>query len=211
MEKQGLYHIRIHYFPIEGKSAAIERSFTINHEIPFAGAELLLFDRIWDNREAELRRDDRGNDLRPRQVEIEGGQLHRFVTANGSTRLYAFYFEQGEQIISLTALREPMAIDYIELYQEEDIPSYEELQALYEEQGLKPADKQLILVQGEHASSKSSPTLYPISHRSSPAVVPYDVSKDSHECHRRHQLEAGRDNGSNGNRGAARRAVSNCF
>lgn len=178
VEEPGLYHIRIHYFPIEGKSAAIERSFAINHEIPFAGAELLIFDRIWDNREAELRRDDRGNDLRPRQVENPRWSIAPFRDSEWFYEdPYAFYFEQGEQVISLTALREPMAIDYIELYQEDDIPSYEELQALYEEQGLKPADKQLILIQGEHASSKSSPTLYPISDRSSPAVVPYDVSK----------------------------------
>ena len=40
--KPGLYHIRIHYFPMEGKSAAIEREFRINGEIPFTGAEIIV-------------------------------------------------------------------------------------------------------------------------------------------------------------------------
>ena len=29
---------------------------------------------------------------------------------------YLFYFDKGEHIISLVAVREPMAVDYIELY-----------------------------------------------------------------------------------------------
>ncbi len=178
IEEAGLYHIRIHYFPMEGKSAAIEREFRINGEIPFTGAELLLFDRVWDNRDPEIRRDDRGNDLRPRQIERPRWILASFIDSDRIyEEPYSFYFEQGEQLITLVSLREPMAIDYIELYQEEPLPTYAELKASYEAQGLKPAQNQLILVQGEAATAKSSPTLYPISDRSSPSVTPYHVSK----------------------------------
>ena len=178
VEEAGLYHIRIHYFPMEGKSAAIEREFSINGQIPFTGAELLLFDRVWDNRYPEMKQDDRGNDLRPRQVENPRWMLVPFVDGDRYyEEPYSFYFEQGEQTITFVSLREPMAIDYIELYQEEPLLSYEELKAVYEEQGLKPAQDQFILVQGEAAAAKSSPTLYPISDRSSPSVTPYHVSK----------------------------------
>src|SRR5690606_32676709 len=90
---------------------------------------------------------------------------------------YLFYFDKGEQEISFTALREPMAIDYIELYQEPDVKPYAEVKKEYEKLGLKPTQGQYILVQGEAASAKSSPTLYPISDRSSPTVTPYHVSK----------------------------------
>lgn len=178
VEQAGLYQIRIHYYPMEGKSAAIERELRINGEIPFKEAEIVLFDRVWDNREAEIRRDDRGNDLRPRQVENPRWLMG---TVSDSERYieepYLFYFDKGEQEISFTALREPMAIDYIELYQEPDVKPYAEVKKEYEKLGLKPTQGQYILVQGEAASAKSSPTLYPISDRSSPTVTPYHVSK----------------------------------
>lgn len=178
IEEAGLYQIRIHYFPMEGKSAAIEREFRINGEIPFTGAEILLFDRIWDNRDPEIRRDDRGNDLRPRQVENPRWMLAPFKDSDHFIEEpYYFYFDKGEQILTLVSLREPMAIDYIELYQEEAVPSYQEVKAMYEAQGLKPVQNQFIKVQGEAATAKSSPTLYPISDRSSPSVEPYHVSK----------------------------------
>jgi len=178
VEQAGLYQIRIHYYPMEGKNAAIERELRINGEIPFKEAEIVLFDRVWDNREAEIRRDDRGNDLRPRQVENPRWLMG---TVSDSERYieepYLFYFDKGEQEISFTALREPMAIDYIELYQEPDVKPYAEVKKEYEKLGLKPTQGQYILVQGEAASAKSSPTLYPISDRSSPTVTPYHVSK----------------------------------
>src|SRR5690606_21983911 len=43
--------------------------------------------------------------------------------------------------------------------------------------GIKPVQNQFIMIQGESAIVKSSPTLYPISDRSSPSVIPYHVSK----------------------------------
>jgi len=177
IEEPGLYQIRIHYYPMEGKSSAIERELLINHQVPFKGAELLLFDRVWDNA-GEIRRDDRGNDLRPRQVERPRWLL---ASLSDSDRYieepYLFYFDKGEQVISLNSLREPMAIDYIELYQEEPVQTYAQVKAEYDARGLKPTQGHMIIVQGEAAVGKSSPTLYPITDRSSPSVTPYHVSK----------------------------------
>ncbi|WP_339843840.1 extracellular solute-binding protein [Paenibacillus sp. FSL W7-1088] len=178
VQASGLYQIRIHYYSVTGKSSGIERKLTLNGEVPFRGADVLLFDRAWGNREDSVRRDDRGNDLRPRQVEKPVWQLAAFKDSAGYfEEPYQFYFEKGKQKLSLTSLRESMAIDYIELYQEENIPSYAELQTAYASAGLKPAEAVMLKVQGEQAVSKSSPTLAPISDRSSPSLEPYDVSK----------------------------------
>ena len=178
IDQPGLYNIRIHYYPIEGKSSAIERQFEINGQIPFKGADILLFDRVWGDRHDEIQRDDRGNDLRPRQVEKPAWQLASFHDRYGYyEEPFSFHFDKGEQRISLTALREPMAIDYIELYQDQQLKTYEELKNEYETEGIKPAQDQYILIQAEDATLKSSPTLYPVSDRSSPTVIPYDVSK----------------------------------
>lgn len=173
----GLYNIRVHYYPVEGKSSAIERSLAINQQTPFKGADTLLFDRVWGNREAEVKRDDRGNDLRPRQVEQPVWQTTVIKDSEGFyEEPYVFYLEQGKQTLSLTALREPMAIDYIELFQDRKVRSYAEARQEYEAKGLQPVKEPYVEVQAEAASAKSSPTLYPLADRSSPAVVPYHVS-----------------------------------
>src|SRR5699024_8348324 len=90
---------------------------------------------------------------------------------------YLFYFQKGEQEITLNAIREPMAIDYIELYQENTIPSYEEIKNEYNELGLEKTSGQFIKIQAEDAIYKSSPTVYPLQDRSSPTMEPYHVSK----------------------------------
>ncbi|OAK71383.1 extracellular solute-binding protein [Lederbergia galactosidilytica] len=173
----GLYNIRIHYYPIEGKSSAIQREFYINQEIPFDGADLLLFDRTWGNAEDEILRDDRGNDMTPRQVEKPFWQTASFVSSDGYYEdPYLFFFESGEQELTFKALREPMAIDYIELYQEQELQTYEEVSNQYKEE-YKTTTGQSILIQAEEATYKSSPTLYPLQDRSSPTVEPYHVSK----------------------------------
>ncbi|GIP17258.1 ABC transporter substrate-binding protein [Paenibacillus montaniterrae] len=178
LESAGLYNIRIHYFPVEGKSSAIEREFMINGEIPFRGADILLFNRIWGNASNEIKQDDRGNDLRPRQIETPSWQMMSFTDGDGYYEdPYLFYFAKGEQTLTLNALREPMAIDYIELYQEKPLLSYEQLKAQYETDGIPEAKNQSIIIQAEDATAKSSPTLYALTDRSSPSVEPYHVSK----------------------------------
>jgi len=174
----GMYNIRIHYYPIAGKSSSIERMLTIDGKPPFRGADLLLFDRVWDNREDYIRRDDRGNDLRPRQIERPQWQLADLRDSEGYYEdPYLFYLEEGTRTIALEAQREPMVIEYIEIYQRTGLKTYEEVKAEYEAQGLQPAAGQFIKIQGEDALVKSAPTLYPESDRSSPTVEPYDVSK----------------------------------
>lgn len=178
VDRPGLYNVRIHYYPMEGKSSAIERQFAINGEVPFKGAAIVSFDRVWGNRDEQVRRDDRGNDLRPRQVEKAAWQIASFQDGEGYyDEPYSFYFDHGTNHLTLTSLREPMVIDYIELYQEQTSKIYTEVKKGYEAKGLKPAKDQYILIQAEEAKLKSSPTLYPLSDRSSPSVMPYDVSK----------------------------------
>jgi len=70
-----------------------------------------------------------------------------------------------------------MAIDYIELRQQEEIPSYEEVRREYERNGIPAAKDAIVKVQAEKATYKSSPTLYPIPDHTSPSLEPYSVSK----------------------------------
>jgi len=175
---EGLYNLAIHYFPIEGKSSSIEREFKIDGVIPFQEAGRLVFPRMWTNELEEVEQDNRGNDLRPRQVEAPQWQEAVFKDSEGYyLKPFLFYFTKGKHTITLVSTREPMIIDYIKLYQEEEIPSYEEVAKQYEQQGIKPASGVMVKVQAEDAVLKSAPTLYPISDRASAATEPYHVSK----------------------------------
>lgn len=176
--EEGLYNIGIRYFPIEGKSSSIERELLINGELPFQGAATLTFPRTWANELDEIEQDNRGNDLRPRQVEQPIWQEVEFKDSEGYyTDPYLFYFQEGINTISLVSSREPLLIDYIKLYQIEEIPEYKDVKQYYDEMGYVKTSGHMIKVQGEDATLKSDPTLYAINDRSSPATEPYDVSK----------------------------------
>lgn len=173
----GLYNIAIRYYPVEGKSSDIERELYINDEIPFQEAATLTFPRTWDNELDEIQSDNRGNHLRPRQVEKPIWMEMDFQDSEGYyTEPFLFYFEEGINKISFVSAREPMVIDYIKLYQVEEIPTYKEVAASYDNLDVDIEGK-FIKIQGEDAVLKSSPTLYPINDRSSPATEPYHVSK----------------------------------
>lgn len=178
IKEAGLYSMRVHYYPVEGKSSAIQREVNINGELPFVGADYVMFDRVWADEDEGVRKDENDNELRPRQVERPQWLSSAFRDAEGYFNdPYQFYFEEGTQTISLISKREPMVIDYIELYQHESAPLFQEVSAGYEENGLEPTTGQFIKIQAEDAVRKSSPTLFPITDRSSPTVEPYDVSK----------------------------------
>ncbi|MDQ8734551.1 extracellular solute-binding protein [Paenibacillus sp. LHD-38] len=174
----GLYHIAINYFPIEGKSSAIERELLIDGELPFTSARNLIFNRVWKNESDQIMQDNRGNELRPRQVESPMWQETLLRDTEGYfEEPYLFYFTAGKHTLTLVSSREPMAIDYIKLYRYDGPDAYEEVKADYASKGYNETSGHLIKVQGENAAYKSSPTLYPIPDRSSPSTEPYDVSK----------------------------------
>lgn len=176
--ESGLYHIAVRYFPIEGKSSAIERELLIDGELPFFSARNLTFHRIWQNESDQMEQDNRGNELRPRQVESPIWQESLLRDTEGYyEEPYQFYFTAGKHRLTLVSSREPMAIDYIKLFRYDAPAAYEEVKADYESKGYAKTSGHLIKIQGEDAAYKSSPTLYPITDRSSPSTEPYDVSK----------------------------------
>jgi ABC-type glycerol-3-phosphate transport system substrate-binding protein len=176
--EDGLYNMTLRYFTTEGKVSSIERRLLIDGELPFAGAGSLLFPRTWKNEKDHIERDNRGNDIRPRQVEANKWQNMPLKDADGYyEKPYSFYFSAGNHKISLVSLREPVIIDTIEISQIDQLPDYEDLLREYREKEHKEASGEMIKIQGEAAVYKSSPTLYPITDRTSPITEPKSVSE----------------------------------
>lgn len=178
VKEAGLYNVSVRYYNVPGKNTDIERELKINGELPFQEASSIYLQRLWKNEDQGPARDERGNDLRPSQAEESKWQETVLRDMTGYfVEPYYFYFEKGTNTLSLTSLREPVMIEAITLYQMESSIDYEDQLTIYRKQGYKPAEKGIaVKVQGEDASYKSSPTLYPVMDRD-PAVEPYHVSK----------------------------------
>lgn len=175
--EKGFYWLRIHYYPYPGKSAVIERSLAINGEVPFDSALNLTLPRIWGN-EGGIVQDIHGNDIRPRQVEQPMWTSALISDPIGYVNgPYTFHFEQGLNTITLTSVREPLLIDRIEIVSVTERPNYDQVMATYESLGYTVANEQLMLFQGQEASHTTSPTLYPLSDRTSPLTMPSDPTR----------------------------------
>src|SRR5690606_36932924 len=90
---------------------------------------------------------------------------------------YKFYFKQGKNTIRFVSVKEPMLIRKIIISQAEEIPAYEQVKQIYEEEGYAESQGVFIKIQGEKASYRSDPMLYPTYDRSSPLTEPYHPSK----------------------------------
>ncbi|MCM3782798.1 extracellular solute-binding protein [Neobacillus mesonae] len=174
VEEAGLYSISSTYYPVEGKSSAIERSLLIDGKLPFREAAFIQMDRVWDNLKAEVEQDNRGNDLRPQQHENPSWQTTLFKDSNGYyEEPFSFYFNKGIHTLTLISQREPVIIKELKLHRYELPVSYEEYANKQAADGTASPRGVLIELQAEDASAKSSPTLYPLQDRSSPATYPY--------------------------------------
>ena len=174
----GLYNISFDYFPMNGRGIDIERALYINGEIPFRGADNLAFTRVWTNNGMK-RVDNRGNEIRPSQMEAPKWQSTYIKDYLGYViEPYLFYFEQGENVIRLEATSEPFAITNLVVGQKKELVSYSEYISSVDVSAFQNTDINYnAKIQGEDAVFRSSPTLYAIFDRASSNTEPYSASK----------------------------------
>lgn len=174
----GYYQVEIGYYPVRGRGVEIERSFRIDGEIPFLGAEALTFSRLWTDK-TEVRQDNQGNDIRPTQIEAPAWSTAWFRDEMGyETEYYKFWLEKGRRRISLEAVNEPMAISSLTLASVREQIGYgqyrqqtPEVASDLEARGFS------CIIQGEDSVLRSSSSLYATYDRSSATTQPYSASK----------------------------------
>lgn len=178
IEEEGFYDISLLYYPVEGKSASIQRSIFIDGELPFSQLDLVEFSRVWVNNTGEWDKDNRGNDLKPRQIEAPEWLTGYLYDSEGyETTKLSIYFTAGSHTITLYSRREPMMLRKITLNNAEEVKSYTEVKARYDAAGAADTSGQLVTIQAEKANRKSSQMLYPSQDKSSPAVYPYSAKE----------------------------------
>ncbi|TVP85994.1 MAG: extracellular solute-binding protein [Acholeplasmataceae bacterium] len=173
IDQPGYYNLAFHYFPIEGKSSRIERAIMINGEQPYRAAGRIAFSRIWVSETAGFRQDVNGNDVIPRQIEAPRW-IDRVVTdSEGLVKgSLLFYLDEGMNTISLEAIKEPILIGHIHIFQDAAMPSYEAYLASHSHLDDDVPSGFITKVQGQDMHEKSSPTLYPIADRTSAINTP---------------------------------------
>ncbi|NLW21192.1 MAG: extracellular solute-binding protein [Clostridiales bacterium] len=173
----GMYQLHLDYLATPSRGVDIERALYINGQTPFLGADTLLFTRMWTD--AGLPRlDNQGNQIRPPQAEVQGWQAVDLRDPLGyEVEPLRFYFEAGTNEIRLVATNEPMALRALSLRAIRPLPSYAEyLRAAPAPRADAPRQVRLV-VEGEAAMLRSSPSLYARYDRSSPATQPNDLRR----------------------------------
>jgi ABC-type glycerol-3-phosphate transport system substrate-binding protein len=177
-EKAGLYNVYIEYYPLPSRGIAVERSFKINGETPFLGADRLMLQRVWGDAD-DVRKDNQGNEIRPTQTEKPRWESAFFRDSLGySTEPYEFYLDEGDSVIRLEGVNEPVAIRAIRLKAPVPAQSYRQYAAAIDTDKYRNSISGFKLMkQGEHAAYRSDPSLYAIYDRSSGATDPPSVAK----------------------------------
>ncbi|MBR6570229.1 MAG: extracellular solute-binding protein [Clostridia bacterium] len=177
VEQAGMYNVVLDYLTVDSRGVDMERALYINGELPFAGAADLCFSRLWTDG-GEVRQDNQGNDVRPSQVEIFDWQQSFCQDSMGyNVEPYQFYFEAGENTIALEALNEPMIVRGIRVIPVGEQVTYAAYQQAQPEVSMSDSAKEWqVVIQGEHAVRRSSPSLYGRYDRSSPDTYPNSVT-----------------------------------
>ena len=175
--KEGLYQLFIEYYIPESRGVPAERTVYINGELPFEDARNISFTRMWTDG-GEVKVDNQGNQIRPRQVEYFGWQKAFFRDDMGFiAKPYVFYFNKGENELTLVADNEPMIFSNLTLKAIKENPTYEEY--LANVKGTDASDaagEYLQVVQGEDSVLRSESSLYAKYDRSSPTTIPNSVT-----------------------------------
>lgn len=178
VKESGLYYISMKYRPIANTTLSIVRNIYINNQIPFEEAQGVVFERLWQDENKSFLMNTEGNQAMPLEVQKEESATKNITSANYSVAGdFAFYFEKGENTVTLESVQASMGIEEVSLVPAEKLMSYQEYYASKVAEGLQVINNNdlttPITIQAEDALVKSSPSILPQNNRTSTKTQPY--------------------------------------
>ncbi len=174
--ESGMYNIMLKYFTVASRGVDVERAVYINGQIPFNGADDLSFSRIWTDG-GYKRTDNRGNEIRPSQVERFEWQSQYLKDYMGYiVHPYQFYLEAGENTFTIESVNEPVILSQIDFSVITEGTSYEQYAASHAGASSASGDA-IIKINGEDASARSDASLYAKYDKSVANTDPYSITK----------------------------------
>lgn len=173
----GMYRVYVDYYNLPGKGREIELACLVNGTFPYDSLKKLTFFRVYED-EGPIERDSRGNEIRPRQIEINTWQSAPFTDTDG---LYneplEIWLDSGANSLRFLSIRESIAISSVRLEPREELPSYVDKLAEYRSLGIgEVSGEPLEIIQAEQPLFKSHATIYPMFDRNSAATMSHDGS-----------------------------------
>ena len=185
VEEAGFYGLGIDYYPIMGKSGAIQRAVFIDGALPYRELALVEYPRVWQNavtedaidengvRQKKWEMDNQGNDMKPTMVEAPQWMRSGLYDSSGyNTGELLVFLSRGAHSLTMISTREPMLLGGIAFRNLPEIKTYEEVLALQDAADKTASKGQVIRIEAENADRTSSQMLYPVSDQSSSAVYP---------------------------------------
>lgn len=144
----------------------------------------LTIPKVWTQSKADyvnkhavrfLTTDIDDNELRPQMEQVPEWRAYELRDADGFyAETFEFVLEEGERVLALEAVNEPMTIKSITLVPHEDLIPYEEYLKQYAGVGL---GSDYVIIQSEYAGASSTQNIYPIEDRTDAATVPADTDR----------------------------------
>ena len=182
VEKTGLYHLEMLYYPVSGDNTTVEVAMLIDGDYPFTAAKTFTLDRYWTDA-TPIRKDSKDNDIRPTQAEYDCWVTYPIKDKEGLfNEPYYFYLEAGEHTLTFDGIKVNTVFKSFTFKNYEDSPEY-----------VKPSDAEIastpaltttndigsntIFVQGEQSVYKTASTLYATYDRTSCMTNPSHPTK----------------------------------
>lgn len=167
----GFYNIGILYCALHANGSDIEFTLELDGNIYFDGMKKLTVPRTFAIAEGDFPQDNRGNELRPDQDEVELWREAVIEDGEGIIeKPYGFWLSAGTHTVSFTLQREKVAIAEVRIFNDEELPSYQK------PADLKTVEAKPIVLEAEHAKYTTSSMLYPISTMNNPNTTPSNPS-----------------------------------
>ena len=178
VESDAMYSLFLKYYPLEGTGKNILLSVMVDGEFQYSDAEDIELPRLWtdkiDENGTTVKKDKDGNDLRPMQVELRHWVSRALQDTQGLySEPYLFHLTEGNHTIRFVYNREPFAISSLGIGQKKTPISYKEYEAMYASKEYK--GEKIFKIQAEQAAEKTSPVLYQVYDRTTPATEPNDA------------------------------------
>ncbi len=187
----GYYYPSLDFYNITSKNSNIQRAIFIDGQLPYSELTRVELKRMWINKPSSYdvdsngrqltdkdgylkwHADNQGNDLKASQVEVHDWQRYYLYDSQGFyTDELAVYLEAGEHVLTLYSITEVTVLYAINFTHLEKTPTYSEYLEKTASLGGN-ASGQMIEIQAESATLKSSQMLYPQQDQSSAIIRPY--------------------------------------
>ncbi len=175
-ESAGLYALRVRYCAMNDVTTPIVCSLTIDGEIPFSESGTISLYRMWQD-DGKPVLNINGDEVAPGVVQVKDWQTTTLYDAEGYyTSPLEWYLSSGTHEMTLSSVENGMAVEYLEFYPLEKIPSYEELATEYEAKDYKKAAKPIYLEAENEIENKNWSTIRLVSD-SDPTVSKTEAGK----------------------------------